>query len=75
MDAGGEVSQLRNRRVGVGHRAVEQLAGSRLFDPLARELELDLQRDEPLLRAVVQIAGQAPALGVARLDDPRPRRA
>ena len=31
--------------------------------------------DEPLLRAVVEVAAEAAALGVARLDDPRARRA
>src|SRR5262249_56453502 len=36
--------------------------------------KLERQRDESLLGAVVQISLQAPALGVARLDDPDTRR-
>ena len=42
-------------------------------EALARELELDHQRDEPLLGAVVEVAAEPPALGVARLDDPGAR--
>ena len=44
-------------------------------EALARELQLDHQRHKPLLRAVVQVAPQAPSFRVARLDQPRPRRA
>ena len=44
-------------------------------EALARELQLDHQRHQPLLRAVVQVAPEPPALGVARLDQPRARRA
>ena len=36
--------------------------------------EPDAERDEPLLRAVVEVALEPPPLLVARLDDPRPRR-
>ena len=36
--------------------------------------ERDRERDQPLLRAVVQVALEAPALGVADLDDARARR-
>ena len=43
--------------------------------PLARELQLDHQRHEPLLRAVVQVAPEPPALRVTRLHQPRARRA
>ena len=49
-------------------------AGSSL-EALARELQLDHQRDQPLLRAVVQVAAEPPALGVAGLDQPRAGRA
>ena len=37
------------------------------------EPELDAERDEALLRAVVQVALEPPALGVARCDDALPR--
>ena len=76
MDAGGEVAQLADRRLRVGERAVDQLARARRvgLEALARELQLDHQRHEPLLRAVVQVAPEPPALGVARLDEPRARR-
>ena len=36
--------------------------------------ERDGERDQPLLRAVVQVALEPPPLGVADLDDPRARR-
>ena len=45
------------------------------LEALARELQLDHQRHQPLLRAVVQVAPEPPALGVAGLDEPRARRA
>ena len=35
--------------------------------------QLHRQRDEPLLRTVVEVALEPPALGVAGLDDPRAR--
>ena len=40
----------------------------------ARELQRDDRVDQPLLRAVVQIADHPPALVVGRRHDPRPRR-
>ena len=43
------------------------------FEP--REAKRERERDEPLLRAVVEVALEPPPLGVARLDDARPRRA
>ena len=42
-------------------------------DPLGRELELDPQRDEPLLRPVVQVALDPPPLVVGAALVPRPR--
>ena len=58
---------------------------ARPVDPLARlgvaaevaaeHAELERERDEPLLRAVVEIALQAAALVVPRLDDPLARAA
>ena len=49
-----EIKRLR-RRV-VAHAALQ-------------EAQLQRERDEPLLRSVVQVALQAPALGVAGRDD------
>ena len=75
MDAGREVAQLLDRRLRVGERAVDELAraSGSLVEALARELQLDHQRHEPLLRAVVQVAAEPPALGVAGLDEARAR--
>ena len=46
-----------------------------LLEALARELQLDHQRDQPLLRAVVEVAAEPAALGVTGLHQPRARRA
>ena len=46
-----------------------------LVGPAARQLELERERDEPRLGAVVEVAFEAPALGVAGLDEPRAGRA
>ena len=66
MDAGGEVAQFADRGLRVGERAVDQLAsaGRVGVEALARELQLDHQRHEPLLRAVVEVAAEPAALGV-----------
>ena len=56
------------RRVGGRQpRAEPTQAGA--VDPRLREPEREAQRDEALLRAVVQVAFQAPALLIGRLDD------
>ena len=53
-------------------RAGQQAARLRLgLQPGGQEPELESERDEPLLRAVVQIALEAAALGVAGLDHAR----
>ena len=41
---------------------------------LGGELELDAQRDEPLLCAVVQVPGDPPSFGVGRRQQTRSRR-
>ena len=41
----------------------------------AQEPQREREHHEPLLRAVVEVALEPPALGVAGLDGPRPRRA
>ena len=42
-------------------------------EPPRQEAQLDREPDEPLLRAVVQVALELAPRGVRRLDDPRPR--
>ena len=77
MDAAGELAQLADRRVEVVRRGVEQLAG-RLRVALqarARGPQRDRERDELLLRAVVQVALDPAPRGVRALHDPRARRA
>ena len=71
MDPGRQLAQLLDRRAGVGERVVDRRAGRvGIGLPLpARGLEAEHERDEPLLRAVVEVARQAAALGVAGLDD------
>jgi hypothetical protein len=54
-------------------KALEHLPLLRSVDLLAGEREVDSQRHEALLRAVVQVALDAPPLGVAGLQDSRPR--
>ena len=56
-----ERMQLHAGALGISHQVVLQ------------ELELDPERDEPLLRAVVQVPLQAPPLVVGRRQDPRAR--
>ena len=75
MDARRELAQLVDGGAGVVDRPLEQPACRRGIGlpALARELQVDLERDEPLLRPVVEVAREAPALGVARLDDARAR--
>ena len=74
-DAVGELAQLHRRLLGVverlGHQAGEVVLLVR--QGLLGELERDDRVDQPLLRAVVQIANHAPALVVGRRHDPRPR--
>ena len=73
--AGGERAQVRDRRRHLVHRGVERrledlrLPGQRTLQPP----EHDPERDEPLLRPVVQIALDPAALRVPRLGDPRAR--
>ena len=74
--AGCDLAQVADRRSDLVHDLVER---GREDLRLARQRalqapDLDAERDEPLLRAVVEVALEPPALLVARLDDPRPRR-
>ena len=77
MDAAGELAQLVERstqlRVGLG----EELAGAvRLGAELrAGELQREPEREQPLLRAVVEVALEPPPLLVPGADDAGARRA
>ena len=77
MDAGGEVAQLGDAGPGLLERHLPQLGGAlRVRRRLAlRELEREHGAHELLLRAVVQVAGEAGAGGVGGLDDAPARRA
>ena len=73
VDAARELAQLGEARLQLDHRAVEQrrgLLGVRIHAP-ARVAEQQGEADQPRLGAVVQVALQAPALGVAGLHEPR----
>ena len=68
-----ERAQLLDRRLGVLDDLVEpgrDRAGAGL---ISRQPELDLDRDQPVLGAIVEIALQPQPLARARLDDPRTR--
>ena len=76
MQAAVWLAQLLHREVELGPGAVpEQRAGGvRVGGQVALDhAELDRERDEPLLRAVVEVALQAPALVDPRLEDPPAR--
>ena len=72
IDAPGEVAEILQRGVGLALELADQLA--RLlrvpFDQAVGELELDGERHQLLLRAVVDVALQPPALGILRGDQP-----
>ena len=76
MDPARELAQLGQRVVEVLARRRELVARGRRIggDPGVDEPQLEGEGDEPLLRAVVEVALEALALGVADLDEPRPRR-
>ena len=75
MQAAGELAQLLHREVELGPGGPEQRAGGvRVGGQVALDhAELDRERDEPLLRAVMEVALQAPALVHPRLEDPPAR--
>ena len=77
VDPARELAQLGQARPQLAQRAVEQLGdGGRVGGAAAaRVAEQHREPDEPGLRAVVQVALEAPALRVSRLDDPQARRA
>ena len=73
--AGGDRAQVGDRGADLADRSVERrvdrqrAARQRALDPAQH----DAERDEPLLRAVVQVALDPPPLGVPGLGDPRAR--
>ena len=77
MDAARELAQLLERERQLLRRAREHLGGaSRIgLDSRLRHPQRQGERDEPLLRAVVEVPLEAPALGRLGLDDARARAA
>ena len=74
MDPARELAQLLERLRQLLAGALERRARLGLVAAAAGgEPQVERERDEPLLRAVVQVALEPAALGVARLDDPRAR--
>ena len=76
MDATGELAQLGESRAQLGLRAVEHRGRlGVVLDHEPEPAEQQIHADDPPLRAVVQVALDAPAFGVARVDEPGTRRA
>ena len=73
VDAVGELAQLLERRCQVAAELLEDRRRLRRVRPrqFARQPHAGHERDQPLLRAVVQVALDAPALRVRRRDDAR----
>ena len=71
MDATGEAADLADRGLQLGRGRVDQRR--RFGRRLLRDLEPHRQRDQALLGAIVEVALDAPALGVGSLHDARPR--
>ena len=74
MDPARDVAQLLERRRDLAARLLEPRARVGVVVQLALEqAQLERQRHEPLLRAVVEVALEALALLLAGLDHPRAR--
>ena len=73
VDAAREVAQLLEREVRLLPRAADQLGSLRvaLLGTSLRHAQIEGERDEPLLGAVVEVALDAPPLAVGGGDDPR----
>ena len=69
-----ELAQLVERGAQLRVGCVEALGG-RAAELRAQQSQREREHDEPLLGAVVEVALEPPPLGVAGLDDARPRRA
>ena len=74
MDAARQIAQLLEALPELVDRAVEERRRvGTVGHAHACEPEVQRQRDEPRLRAVVEVALDAPPFAVGRLDQPRPR--
>ena len=76
MDPAGELAQLLQGLGQLAARAGDELLGLAgvAADPALDERELQGQGDQPLLGTVVEVALDAPSLGVGGGDDPLPGR-
>ena len=76
MDPAGELAELLQPEGELLARAVQELVGSAgvVRELRLRHSERERERDEPLLRAVVEVALEPAPLCVARLDDAGARR-
>ena len=70
MDAASELPQLVQRRLQLGLSFAEQL---RVGVGVAQELQCEADREQPLLRTVVQVALESSSFRVAGGDDPGSR--
>ena len=73
MDAAGELAQLGQRARQPLGELVDLRLGVLVLHARLEHPQLQRERDELLLRAVVQVALDPPARRVARLHDPQPR--
>ena len=75
VDAACERAQLAEGVDDLGVRLGEELVRRRtsVGEPAAGELEREPDPEQALLRSVMEVALEPPPLGVAGLDDPRPR--
>ena len=75
MDAARQLAQLVEPAGEVGLGGLQQLPGGLrvALEPRGHHAQLERDRDEALLRAVVQVALEPLPLGVADLDEPRAR--
>ena len=76
MDPAGELTELLETERELVARLRDQLRRGRriLGQPRLGDAKPELERDQALLRAVVEVPLEPPPLGVARLDDARARR-
>src|SRR5262245_31971232 len=74
MDSVREISQFRQRRLDLPLRLVESRSrGAAGADPALQQLDLQRKRDEPLLRAVVQVSLETLTLPLSGLEHAGPR--
>ena len=75
MNPLGDLAELFERRRDLAPGRVEALARAGVVQLLLEDAQLERERDEPLLRAVVQVALQPLPLLLACFEDARPRSA